>query len=90
MGQADRFSDFLKDELIPQIESEYSTDSSKYVLMGHSLGGLNTHYTICCKLIVHSAVMLQLVLQFGGAMVFYSDWKNSFSMILQTCLLAHI
>jgi hypothetical protein len=26
--------------------------------------------------------MLQLALQFGGAMVIYLDWKNSFSMML--------
>jgi predicted alpha/beta superfamily hydrolase len=45
-GQADVFSDFLKDELIPHVASEYSTDSSKYVLMGHSLGGLHTLYNM--------------------------------------------
>jgi predicted alpha/beta superfamily hydrolase len=45
-GRADRFSQFLKDELIPHMESEYGTDSSKYVLIGHSLGGLNTLYNM--------------------------------------------
>jgi predicted alpha/beta superfamily hydrolase len=45
-GEADKFSQFLKDELIPQIKSEYSTDSTKMILMGHSLGGLNTLYNM--------------------------------------------
>jgi predicted alpha/beta superfamily hydrolase len=45
-GQADRFSEFMKDQLIPEIESEYSTDSSQYILMGHSLGGLHTLYNM--------------------------------------------
>jgi predicted alpha/beta superfamily hydrolase len=27
-GEADKFSQFMKDELIPQIKSEYSTDST--------------------------------------------------------------
>ncbi|MEO0899841.1 MAG: alpha/beta hydrolase-fold protein [Bacteroidota bacterium] len=45
-GQADEFQVFLKDELIPYVASEYSTDSTKYVLMGHSLGGLNTLYNM--------------------------------------------
>jgi predicted alpha/beta superfamily hydrolase len=45
-GQADKFSQFLKDELVPEIESEYATDSSKYVLIGHSLGGLHALYNM--------------------------------------------
>jgi predicted alpha/beta superfamily hydrolase len=45
-GQADEFQVFLKNELMPYVASEYSTDSTKYVLMGHSLGGLNTLYNM--------------------------------------------
>lgn len=45
-GKAAAFSQFLREELIPKIESDYETDPSNYVLMGHSLGGLNTLYNM--------------------------------------------
>jgi predicted alpha/beta superfamily hydrolase len=41
-GKADVFQQFLATELVPKIEADYSTDTTSYVLMGHSLGGLNT------------------------------------------------
>lgn len=68
-GEADRFTQFLKGELIPQIESDYSTDSSKYVLMGHSLGGLNTLYN-----------MFQVNSPFNGYVAVSSSiwWSNGF------------
>lgn len=68
-GKADKFSQFLKDELIPQIESDYSTDSSKMILMGHSLGGLNTLYN-----------MLQINSPFNGYVAVSSSiwWNNGF------------
>jgi predicted alpha/beta superfamily hydrolase len=45
-GGADKFLSFINNELIPQIDKEYKTDTSKRVLMGHSLGGYFTVYTI--------------------------------------------
>jgi predicted alpha/beta superfamily hydrolase len=68
-GEADKFAQFLKDELIPQIESDYSTDSSEYILMGHSLGGLNTLYN-----------MFQVNSPFNGYVAVSSSiwWSNGF------------
>ena len=68
-GEADKFSQFLKDELIPQIESDYSTDSTRMILMGHSLGGLNTLYN-----------MLQVNSPFNGFVAVSSSiwWNNGF------------
>lgn len=45
-GGADKFLSFINNELIPQIDKEFKTDTSKRVLMGHSLGGYFTIYTI--------------------------------------------
>jgi predicted alpha/beta superfamily hydrolase len=45
-GEADKFRRFLREELIPEIAMDYPTDTSKYVLAGHSLGGLNTLYNM--------------------------------------------
>jgi len=45
-GGADKFLSFINNELIPQIDKEYKTDTSKRELMGHSLGGYFTVYTI--------------------------------------------
>ena len=68
-GEADKFSEFLKTELIPELEAEYSTDTSKYVLMGHSLGGLNTLYN-----------MLQTDSPFSGYVAVSSSvwWNDGF------------
>jgi len=65
-GEADNFYIFLKDELIPLIESEYSTDASQYILMGHSLGGYNTLFN-----------MLQVDSPFNGYVAVSSSlWWN--------------
>lgn len=45
-GQAKIFLSFLKDELIPFVESNYRIDYSNRTLNGHSLGGLFTLYTL--------------------------------------------
>ena len=39
-GGFPKFLEFVKDELLPLIESEYQADASNRVLLGHSLGGL--------------------------------------------------
>ncbi|MEM7370486.1 MAG: alpha/beta hydrolase-fold protein [Bacteroidota bacterium] len=43
-GEAHAFYTFVEEELIPWIDQQYLTDTTKRVLMGHSLGGLNTYY----------------------------------------------
>lgn len=45
-GGADKFLSFITNELIPQIDRSYKTDTSKRVLMGHSLGGYFTVYAL--------------------------------------------
>jgi uncharacterized protein len=39
-GDAGNFLRFIKDELIPRVESDYRADSSRRILVGHSYGGL--------------------------------------------------
>jgi predicted alpha/beta superfamily hydrolase len=43
-GGADKFLSFINNELVPKIDKEYKVDTSKRVLMGHSLGGYFTTY----------------------------------------------
>jgi len=45
-GDAPKFHAFLKDELIPFIESNYRVDPSQKILMGSSYGGLFTLYAL--------------------------------------------
>jgi len=45
-GNAPKFLAFIKSELIPYIDSKYRTDKKDRTLMGSSLGGLFTLYTM--------------------------------------------
>jgi len=45
-GGADKFLDFMKTELFPFIEHNYRAESNSRILMGCSLGGLLTLYTL--------------------------------------------
>lgn len=45
-GGADQFLDFMKKELFPFVENNYKADSDNRTLMGCSLGGLFTLYTL--------------------------------------------
>ncbi|ABE53538.1 putative esterase [Shewanella denitrificans OS217] len=45
-GGADKFLSFLNDELKPFINSTYSGDVNDQTILGHSLGGLFTLYTL--------------------------------------------
>jgi predicted alpha/beta superfamily hydrolase len=45
-GGADRFLSFMKNELFPFIETNYNADKNDRTLMGCSLGGLFTLYTL--------------------------------------------
>ncbi len=45
-GNAPKFLEFIKNELIPFIDSKYRVDKNDRTLMGSSLGGLFTLYTL--------------------------------------------
>lgn len=45
-GGADKFLSFIQTELFPFIQSKYRTDTTDRILMGCSLGGLFTMYTL--------------------------------------------
>jgi len=45
-GEGDKFAEFLNEELVPKIENEYSIDTNRLFLMGHSLGGLSMFYNM--------------------------------------------
>ena len=45
-GGADKFLSFMKEELFPFIEKNYKADNNNRTLMGCSLGGLFTLYTL--------------------------------------------
>lgn len=45
-GGADKFLSFINNELVPYIDHTYQTDTTKRVLMGHSLGGYFTMYAL--------------------------------------------
>ena len=45
-GGADKFLSFMKEELFPFIETNYRAESGNRILMGCSLGGLFTLYTL--------------------------------------------
>ncbi|WP_291912638.1 alpha/beta hydrolase-fold protein [Chitinophaga sp. CB10] len=45
-GGADKFLQFLRDELTPLIDRQYATDPAKRWLMGHSLGGYFTLFAL--------------------------------------------
>ncbi len=45
-GGADNFLNFIREELIPYLETEYRMDPNNFTLSGHSLGGLFTLYTL--------------------------------------------
>lgn len=45
-GGGESFYHFLKDELRPQIDTEYKTDKNDNILWGHSLGGLFGLYVL--------------------------------------------
>jgi hypothetical protein len=45
-GGASKFLQFIKDQLIPAIETKYRTDRNDKTLVGHSYGGLFCFYTL--------------------------------------------
>lgn len=45
-AEAPLFYQFLKEELIPQVESQFPSDTSRRTILGHSLGGLFVLYAL--------------------------------------------
>jgi predicted alpha/beta superfamily hydrolase len=45
-GDADNFLEFIKQELIPTIESEFKADPKRRILAGHSYGGLFSAFAL--------------------------------------------
>ena len=45
-GEGDKYYAFLKDELIPYIDDNFSTDTTSRILAGHSLGGYFVLYAL--------------------------------------------
>ncbi|MDR6722861.1 putative alpha/beta superfamily hydrolase [Paenibacillus amylolyticus] len=48
-GGADRFLQFIEDELKPRIEAQYRINRSRQAIFGHSLGGLFVLHTLLTK-----------------------------------------
>ena len=45
-GEGDKYAAFLNEELMPKVETEFSIDTNRIFLMGHSLGGLSMFYNM--------------------------------------------
>lgn len=45
-GHADQYYKFIRDELIPYVDSNYSTDTTQRIIAGHSLGGFFVLYAM--------------------------------------------
>ncbi len=55
-GKADAFLQFMQYELVPMIDKKFSPDTSKRVLVGHSLGGYFAMYTLLKELSANKSV----------------------------------
>jgi predicted alpha/beta superfamily hydrolase len=73
-GDAPKFLTFLKDELIPFIESNYPADPAHRVLMGSSFGGLFTLYTLFTEPELFSGyVAASPAVTFGNRAIFQQE-----------------
>lgn len=53
-GGADKFLSFIVNELVPNIDKDYEVDTTKRVIMGHSLGGYFTTFAFLQYLMTKS------------------------------------
>jgi predicted alpha/beta superfamily hydrolase len=67
-GGAANFAIFLKEELIPRIESEFPGDSSRRCFVGYSLGGL-----LGVHLLIHNPQLYQYYL-LGSPSLWFNDY----------------
>jgi predicted alpha/beta superfamily hydrolase len=73
-GAAPKFLTFLKDELMPFIESNYRVDASQRVLMGSSFGGTFTLYTLFADPQLFSGyVAASPAVVYGGSFAFKQE-----------------
>lgn len=73
-GDAAGFLKFLQDELIPIIESDYRTDPSKRILVGHSYGGLFGLYAMFEASTLFSTLVLgSPTLSYGSRLTFEQE-----------------
>jgi hypothetical protein len=73
-GDAPKFFAFLKEQLIPFIESEYRVDASRRVLMGSSYGGTFTLYALFSEPGLFSGyVAASPVVVYGGRFAFKQE-----------------
>ncbi|PSK93140.1 alpha/beta hydrolase-fold protein [Taibaiella chishuiensis] len=74
-GGGKNFLNFIKDELIPYIDTNYRTQPYR-ILSGHSLGGL---FTIYCKIAAPKLFQSQIVISpaiYGGNMVILGQFSR--------------
>ncbi len=45
-GHADKYYEFIRDELIPYVDANYSSDTTQRIIAGHSLGGYFALYAM--------------------------------------------
>ena len=57
-GKADLFLDFVQKELIPVIDQKFRSDTSKRIIMGHSLGGYFIMYALLKELKEHKGLFM--------------------------------
>jgi hypothetical protein len=73
-GGADQFLAFMKNELFPFMETNYKADSKNRILMGCSLGGLFTLYTLFTQPELFSGYAAAR--QLGGTGKYYTGMKK--------------
>ena len=79
-GDASKFFAFLKEQLIPFIESEYQADASQRVLMGSSYGGTFTLYALFSEPGFFSGyVAASPAVPYGGRFAFKQEAKYASS-----------
>lgn len=77
-GEADKFLACLKEEIIPLIETNYRADSTNRTLMGSSLGGLFTLYSLLTEPELFSGyVSASPAVTFAGGVIF--DLETEFA-----------
>lgn len=73
-GDAGNFHKFIKDELIPFIESTYRADPSRRILVGHSYGGLLALYGLFeSPDLFETLVIGSPTLSYGNRFVFHQE-----------------
>lgn len=78
-GGAEKFMHFIKDELIPKMESEYDADTTRAsrIIIGHSFGGLFVAYAFAnYNQVFENYLMLSPSLWFDDEILFKMEQQN--------------